>query len=97
MRLSIFRGKLMNRSIRSRFYKLTSAAIASTLLFTAIYPSALFNSKNSSVYANSSLTYSNIIGSAEDFGIVARTFSQKNHMQTNYAVINFERVDFNQI
>ncbi len=95
MRVSIFRGMLMNRSIRSRFYKLTSAAIASTLLFTAIYPSALFNSKNSSVYANSSLTYSNIIGSAEDFGIVARTFSQKNHMQTNYAVINFERVDFN--
>ena len=50
----------------------------------------MFGSVTAAVTAEEAkVTYETILGEAYDYGITAASFNQGNHMQSNFATINF--------
>ncbi|MCR4703797.1 MAG: hypothetical protein K5665_09060, partial [Saccharofermentans sp.] len=82
--------------------RIVSAFVAGAVVFgtIAVYPSP-FDNKSfvnaATLYDSASLVnYSTILGRAKDYGIIARSFTQSDHMETTLATSSYKRtVDSN--
>ena len=74
--------------------KATSAVVAGAIALgtLALYPTGEKGKVNAAMKYDSAsaVNFSTILGRAVDFGIVAKNFQQKAHMETTYAAYTFE-------